>query len=39
MYMLSYLHYQVANDAQGRGILEELKSDGVDVSFFAVMNM
>lgn len=27
---------KVANDAQGRGILEELKSDGVDASFFAV---
>nr|GEV14962.1 ribokinase-like isoform X1 [Tanacetum cinerariifolium] len=27
---------KVANDAQGRGILEELKADGVDVSFFAV---
>ncbi|KAJ0512485.1 putative ketohexokinase [Helianthus annuus] len=27
---------KVANDAQGRGILEELKADGVDVSFFVV---
>ncbi|XP_071738136.1 uncharacterized protein [Rutidosis leptorrhynchoides] len=27
---------KVANDAQGRGILEELKDDGVDVSYFAV---
>ncbi|KAL4558612.1 hypothetical protein LXL04_036813 [Taraxacum kok-saghyz] len=27
---------KVANDAQGRGILEELKDDGVDVSFFSV---
>ncbi|XP_023733381.1 uncharacterized protein LOC111881209 isoform X1 [Lactuca sativa] len=27
---------KVANDAQGRGILEELKADGVDVSFFEV---
>ncbi|KAI3749582.1 hypothetical protein L2E82_20196 [Cichorium intybus] len=27
---------KVVNDAQGKGILEELKADGVDVSFFAV---
>ncbi|XP_071719803.1 uncharacterized protein [Rutidosis leptorrhynchoides] len=27
---------KVANDAQGRGILEELEADGVDVSFFVV---
>ncbi|MFS7975546.1 putative ribokinase [Helianthus anomalus] len=27
---------KVASDAQGRGILEELKADGVDVSFFVV---
>ncbi|XP_057535057.1 uncharacterized protein LOC130813274 isoform X2 [Amaranthus tricolor] len=27
---------KVANDAQGRGILEELESDGVDTSFFVV---
>lgn len=27
---------KVADDAQGRGILEELKADGVDTSFFIV---
>lgn len=27
---------KVANDAQGRGVLEELQVDGVDVSFFVV---
>ncbi|KAL8258998.1 hypothetical protein R6Q59_026951 [Mikania micrantha] len=27
---------KVANDTQGRGILEELQADGVDVSFFVV---
>nr|XP_043610658.1 ribokinase-like isoform X3 [Erigeron canadensis] len=27
---------KVANDAQGRGALEELQADGVDVSFFVV---
>ncbi|KVI03823.1 Carbohydrate kinase PfkB, partial [Cynara cardunculus var. scolymus] len=30
---------KVANDAQGRGVLEELQVDGVDVSFFVVMNI
>lgn len=27
---------KIANDAQGRGVLEELQADGVDVSFFVV---
>nr|KAJ0203823.1 hypothetical protein LSAT_V11C500294690 [Lactuca sativa] len=27
---------KVANDAQGRGVLEELQVDGVDISFFVV---
>ncbi|KAK9057409.1 hypothetical protein SSX86_022244 [Deinandra increscens subsp. villosa] len=27
---------KVANDAQGRGVLDELRTDGVDVSFFVV---
>ncbi|XP_076940753.1 uncharacterized protein LOC143610059 [Bidens hawaiensis] len=27
---------KVANDAQGRGVLEELRADGVDISFFVV---
>ncbi|KAI3526539.1 hypothetical protein L1887_05796 [Cichorium endivia] len=27
---------KVANDAQGRGVLEELQLDGIDVSFFVV---
>ncbi|KAI3829801.1 hypothetical protein L1987_03929 [Smallanthus sonchifolius] len=27
---------KVANDSQGRGVLEELRADGVDVSFFVV---
>ncbi|KAJ0611658.1 putative ribokinase [Helianthus annuus] len=27
---------KVANDVQGRGVLEELRADGVDVSFFVV---
>nr|GEU89898.1 ribokinase-like isoform X1 [Tanacetum cinerariifolium]GEU89899.1 ribokinase-like isoform X1 [Tanacetum cinerariifolium] len=27
---------KVANDAQGRGVLEELQADGVDVSYFVV---
>lgn len=28
---------KVANDAQGRSILEELEADGVDTSFFVVI--
>ncbi|XP_076935207.1 uncharacterized protein LOC143601778 [Bidens hawaiensis] len=27
---------KVANDAQGRGVLEELRADGIDISFFVV---
>ncbi|PWA98513.1 pfkB-like carbohydrate kinase family protein [Artemisia annua] len=27
---------KIANDAQGKGVLEELQADGVDVSFFVV---
>lgn len=29
--------YQVAKDAEGRGMLEELEADGVDTSFVVVI--
>ncbi|PWA85719.1 pfkB-like carbohydrate kinase family protein [Artemisia annua] len=34
--LLADIACQIANDAQGKGVLEELQADGVDVSFFVV---
>lgn len=33
---LLFIHLKVANDAHGRSVLDELRADGVDTSFFVV---